>query len=112
MAVSKIVWQLFPCGKIKIQGDVGMKLSEREQHILQFFYDNQSDCCIDDGNVLYHYSTRYNDWKDDNDRRYDESVEGLITKGLIARDEAPLDCFIAITAEGIRHYACSHADTR
>ena len=101
---------MFPCGKIKIQGDVGMELSERQQHLLQFFFENQDSCCIDDGNVLYHYSTRYDDWKMGNDKHYNDtlygkSVEGLIAKGLIARDEPPLDCFIAITEEGIRHYA-------
>lgn len=80
-----------------------MVLSEREKHILQFFYDNQDSCCIDDGNVLYHYSTRYDDWKVDGDRRYNNAVEGLESKGLIERDDPPLDCFISITDFGVSH---------
>ena len=81
-----------------------VQLTEREKHILRFFYDNQDCCCIDDGNVLAHYSKRYDDWKNTDDKRYDESLQRLIETGLIERDEPPMDCFISITDKGLQTY--------
>ena len=79
------------------------QLSEREKHILRFFYDNQDDCCIDDGNVLAHYSDCYDDWGV-GESAYDTAVEQLEKKGLIGRDDPPMDCFISITDKGIQAY--------
>ena len=80
-----------------------MILTEREQHMFEFMYKNKDDCCIDDGNLLYHYSTRYDDWKKEGNRNFDNCVDSLIQKSLIERDEPPMDCFIMITDQGIEY---------
>ena len=84
---------------------LGSLANKREWHLLEWVYDNRDSCTIDNGNLASVY-TKIDDakgWQS----RFEATLDDLVTQGLIAEDEPPLDCFYNITTKGkefVRYY--------